>query len=194
MGRQNTHARYRSAPCLFAFCAFAALGWVGLGIPSTLAADGSQPDAPIIGDERAVQEHLDLKALGEMSPDALLAHGRMLFDAKFTLLDGAGRPAATQAEIPVKRRAGRVPAFFRTSGPEANACNGCHNQPGSGGSGEFCGQCLYLRGGLGFRVRHARSAIFQRARHAPSAWLGLCGAFGPRDDGGPACDPPQGGG
>ena len=137
MGRQNTHARYRSAPCLFAFCAFAALGWAGLGIPSALAEDGSQPDAPIIGDERAVQEHLDLKALGEMSPDALLAHGRMLFDAKFTLLDGAGRPAATQAEIPVKRRAGRVPAFFRTAGPEANACNGCHNQPGSGGSGEF---------------------------------------------------------
>ena len=97
----------------------------------------SLANEPIIGDERAVQKHLDIKALEGMDRQAILDHGRLLFDAKFTTLDGAGRPAATQAEVPVKRRPGRVPANFRTSGPDANACSGCHNEPASGGAGEF---------------------------------------------------------
>ena len=102
--------------------------------------------APVIGDERAVRQHLDLSDLDGMSLEAVKAHGRMLFDAKFTTLDGAGRPAATQAEVPVKRRPGRVPAFFRTSGPDSNACNGCHNQPASGGAGEFVANAFTSEG------------------------------------------------
>ncbi|SNY91246.1 Di-haem oxidoreductase, putative peroxidase [Cohaesibacter sp. ES.047] len=92
---------------------------------------------PVVGDERAVPQHLDLEALAALEREEILRHGRLLFDAKFTSLEGAGRPAATQAEVPVKRRPGRVPSMIRTSGPESNACNGCHNQPNSGGSGEF---------------------------------------------------------
>ena len=98
---------------------------------------GSMADGPVIGDERAVPQHLALAELGNMPLEAVLVHGRLLFDAKFTAEEGVGRPAATQAEIPVKRKPGRVPTLFRTSGPEANACNGCHNQPDSGGAGEF---------------------------------------------------------
>ncbi len=97
----------------------------------------SHSEELIIGDERAVTRHLSLTELQTLDKDQINQHGRMLFDAKFTILDGAGRPAATSAEVPVKRRPGNTPAFFRTAGPDSNACNGCHNQPSSGGAGEF---------------------------------------------------------
>lgn len=92
---------------------------------------------PVIGDERAVLQHLSLSQAAQLSTKELMAHGEVLFRAKFTTLDGAGRPQATQAEVPTKRSLGGSPAFFRTSGPEANACDGCHNQPEVGGAGEF---------------------------------------------------------
>ena len=102
-----------------------------------LMGGGLSASEPVIGDERAVPVHLGLADLDRATPQAIVDHGRLLFDAKFTTLDGVGRPSATQAEVPVKRRPSAVPSFFRTSGPEANACNGCHNQPNSGGAGEF---------------------------------------------------------
>lgn len=89
------------------------------------------------GQEQAVSIHLTNESLHNMSPKALSAHGQMLFDAKFTVLDGAGRPRATGAEVPVKTKRPSQQAFTRTSGPEANACKGCHNDPVSGGAGEF---------------------------------------------------------
>lgn len=67
----------------------------------------------------------------------LIDHGERLFKAKFTLLDGAGRPMATQAIIPTKRK--RLPAkeFHRTAGLDANSCASCHNDPVVGGAGDF---------------------------------------------------------
>ncbi|MCJ8298206.1 MAG: hypothetical protein MJK13_04615 [Pseudomonadales bacterium] len=92
---------------------------------------------PVIGDERAVTQHIALSELEKLAPEQIIAQGKLLFNAKFTALDGAGRPASTSAEIPVKKRVDLTPAMFRTSGPDSNACVGCHNQPGSGGAGEF---------------------------------------------------------
>ncbi|NBC96069.1 MAG: hypothetical protein GVY27_06910 [Deinococcus-Thermus bacterium] len=91
------------------------------------------------GDERAVPVHLDHGeiAAGALSIDDLIAAGERLFTARFTTQDGAGRPAATAAEVPTRRRVADTPAFFRTSGPDANACAGCHVQPAVGGAGDF---------------------------------------------------------
>ena len=68
---------------------------------------------------------------------ALLDLGEALFEAKFTALDGAGRPNATQAALPNRPRKPLTQAFSRTSGPDASACSSCHNAPLSGGAGDY---------------------------------------------------------
>ncbi len=92
-------------------------------------------------DERVFtpRSHLDFDALAAAGPaalPALIERGRQLFKAKFTTADGAGRPKATQAIIPTKRKRGVNPPFSRTSGPDSNSCFGCHNDPIEGGSGD----------------------------------------------------------
>lgn len=69
--------------------------------------------------------------------DDLIEAGRRLFDTRFTRDDGAGRPLATQATVPTHVRHRREIDFQRASGPDANACTSCHNQPIAGGSGHF---------------------------------------------------------
>lgn len=104
-----------------------------------LSDDATPPDQTPIGDERAVPYHLseaDIEA-GKVPLDQIREFGKLLFTARFTTLDGQGRPAATAATIPTKRPTGEVPMFFRTSGPDSDSCAGCHNQPIAGGSGDF---------------------------------------------------------
>jgi cytochrome c peroxidase len=91
-------------------------------------------------DEKVFQSHVDFDAAAAQGAAAipeLIETGRRLFKAKFTTLDGAGRPKATQAIVPTKRKSGVNPAFTRTSGPDSNSCAGCHNDPVAGGSGDF---------------------------------------------------------
>ncbi len=83
--------------------------------------------------------HVDFDAVAAAGPSALpslIDRGRDLFKAKFTTADGAGRPKATQAIIPTKRKGGVNPPFTRTSGPDSNSCFGCHNDPVEGGAGD----------------------------------------------------------
>jgi hypothetical protein len=90
-------------------------------------------------DEKVFTTHVDFDAAAKTGPTALPAlieRGRQLFKAKFTTEDGAGRPKATQAIIPTKRKHGVNPPFARTSGPDSNSCFGCHNDPIVGGSGD----------------------------------------------------------
>ena len=113
----------------YGFAAALALTLAGLG-----AALGAS------WDERVFQSHVDFDAVaaqGEVALPQLIETGRNLFKAKFTTLDGAGRPKATQAIVPTKRKSGVNPAFARTSGPDSNSCAGCHNDPVVGGSGDF---------------------------------------------------------
>jgi len=63
--------------------------------------------------------------------------GEALFGAHFTALDGVGRPQATQAIDPTRRKHPREQIFFRTAGPDAGSCAACHNQPVIGGAGDF---------------------------------------------------------
>jgi hypothetical protein len=69
---------------------------------------------------------LDLNAVGEA-----------LFLARFTTLDGAGRPEATQAIDPTRRKHPREQMFLRSAGPDGGSCAACHNQPTIGGAGDF---------------------------------------------------------
>lgn len=92
-----------------------------------------------IGRETTVPPAISHAAIahGHIPLPEVLALGRQLFEARFTTLDGAGRPGATAAEVPTRREIGDTPAFLRTSGPDANACAGCHIQALVGGSGDF---------------------------------------------------------
>jgi hypothetical protein len=92
-----------------------------------------------IGREVAVPRHL---ADGEefiVSTGRLLAHGRALFEARWTSQEGGGRPFAkgTGAPLADPGRPLVFPRNFnRVSGPDANSCAGCHNAPfGSTGGG-----------------------------------------------------------
>lgn len=72
--------------------------------------------------------------------------GEALFKAKFTALDGAGRPDATQAAVPTKVRHQSPGMFVRTAGPEANSCSSCHNEPRDGGAGAFTANAFVSEG------------------------------------------------
>ena len=106
---------------------------------SVVAASPATSEAPAIGEERVLRRHLSHAeiAAGIVDLSEVIAVGRHLFTARFTHLDGAGRPAATAAEVPTRRPVGASPDMLRTSGPDANACSGCHNQPFAGGAGDF---------------------------------------------------------
>lgn len=91
--------------------------------------------------ERAIGAHvsqatltgtLSTKQLGE-----LVEQGEALFTAKFTDGDGVGRPMATQAIIPTKRKRPTPQIFQRLAGSDSNACSSCHNDPVTGGAGDL---------------------------------------------------------
>ena len=85
----------------------------------------------------------------KLSKNSLLEfieHGEHLFDARFTTLDGAGRPMATQAIIPTKRKRAPRTTFSRTAGLDANACSSCHNVPVIGGAGDFSANVFVSEG------------------------------------------------
>ena len=109
-----------------------------LGAPGSHAG-GSQSDLPPWS-ERAIVDDVDIKALAASGKDpieVLQPIGERLFKAKFTTLDGAGRPEATQAIVPTKVRRRSQMSFQRLAGMDANACASCHNEPVNGGAGSF---------------------------------------------------------
>ena len=117
-----------------------------LALAASSAAVAGEPWAeitPEIGKSGAsVEGKLDQEAL-----DKLTALGEKLFGARFTVLDGAGLPEATQAIVPTKRK--HPPAmgeFSRTAGMDSNACSSCHNLPVIGGAGDFAANVFVSEG------------------------------------------------
>lgn len=99
--------------------------------------------------ERTILEDVDLKALAASGKDpieVLQPLGETLFKAKFTSLDGAGRPDATGAILPTKVRRRSHLSFQRLAGPDANACASCHNEPVMGGAGSFTANVFVSEG------------------------------------------------
>ncbi len=78
--------------------------------------------------------------------EELAAIGEKLFTGKFTRADGAGRPKATQAIFPTKRRHVPRSDFQRLSGPDASACASCHNEPVIGGAGDVTANVFVSEG------------------------------------------------
>jgi len=97
-----------------------------------------------------LSENTNLKrfsgTLNKQQMEELIAIGENLFTASFTIKDGVGRPMATQAIIPTKRRRAPKNAFARTAGLDANACSSCHNQPLLGGAGDFVANVFVSEG------------------------------------------------
>lgn len=125
---------------------FSALGFVlvdpvvpGVTNPVRAAEQSVAPMRPWA--EEAIRQHINQQDFaGELDIDkltALIDAGQILFTARFTRADGVGRPMATQAIQPTKRKRPPRNGFSRTAGLDANACSSCHNQPVVGGAGDF---------------------------------------------------------
>jgi len=90
-------------------------------------------------DPPAVQFDIDYEKIfnGEIAIDELIRSGEVLFNAKFSKKDGAGRPSATGDSKPTPRDSKLDIGLTRISGPDAMACASCHINPRVGGSGDF---------------------------------------------------------
>lgn len=96
----------------------------------------------------------------------LLEHGRRVFSANWTAAEGGGRPLTKGngrglADVSAPLTGAR--AFNRISGPDANSCMGCHNQPFgvAGGSGDFVAN-VFVQG------QRFDFATFERADLVPT--------------------------
>ncbi|KZM50715.1 di-heme oxidoredictase family protein [Labrenzia sp. OB1] len=118
---------------------------VATALPVAVFAD---PD-PEPWSERAIREDVDINALAASGEDpitVLQPLGERLFAARFTTLDGAGRPDATGAVVPTKARRRSHSPFQRLAGMDANACASCHNEPVVGGAGAFTANVFVSEG------------------------------------------------
>jgi hypothetical protein len=100
-----------------------------------------------IGREVAVERHLANGEEYTIEPSELIAHGQLLFDAKWTEQEGAGRPLSKGTGQPLADPS--EPLVFprnhnRVSAPDANGCSGCHNTPRSGGGGDVVANVFVL--------------------------------------------------
>jgi Di-haem oxidoreductase, putative peroxidase len=93
----------------------------------------------LIGKEIAIARHLKNGEEFNLSAGQLAAFGQKLFEAKWTIQEGAGRPLSKGTGAPVSdpSRPLTFPRNFnRISGPDSNSCSGCHNEPFVGGGGD----------------------------------------------------------
>src|SRR5499426_194019 len=99
-----------------------------------------------IGERPALEEHVNQNDIesGKIKFDDLLEIGEEIFAARWTSLDGQGRPAATGAGAPTKRNPLNNVPFIRTSAPDATSRADCHHQPTVGGAGGFVANVFVL--------------------------------------------------
>jgi hypothetical protein len=103
-----------------------------------IAALGQSPGSQV-GREVAIPIHLQDGEEFTVSIPHLIQFGAQLFNAKFTIQEGAGRPLSkgTGASISDPSSPLVFPRNFdRLSSPDANSCSGCHNAPIAGAGGD----------------------------------------------------------
>jgi hypothetical protein len=126
------------------YCLFSLL--LSLGYPCF----AQQPPAGRrIGREVAIPKHLQDGEEFQIPLLDLIAYGKKLFCANFTEQEGAGRPQSKGTGKSLSDPSAPLigaRAFNRISGPDANSCVGCHNQPFGipGGSGDFATSVFVL--------------------------------------------------
>ena len=120
-----------------------------------------------IGVEVAVPIHLQNGQEFRMGVEDLVAAGRALFQAMWTVQEGGGRPltkgtgkalADPTSPLVFPRN------FNRVSAPDANSCSGCHNKPTVGGGGDIVANVFVL--GQRFDFATFDIADFMRTRGA----------------------------
>jgi len=115
---------------------------VALTMPTNSAsADDPWTEKALLGHVPTVEGKLNTKEL-----DKLRAQGEHLFTAKFTKLDGAGRPFASHSILPTKLKHKSRQMFQRIAGLDANACSSCHNDPVAGGAGHITANVFVSEG------------------------------------------------
>jgi cytochrome c peroxidase len=122
----------------------AALSW---GLPFLAAAVMAQTSAPEIGREVAIPAHLQDGQEYDFSVLQLIAFGEKLFTARWTIQEGAGRPMSKGTGAPLSDPSDPLlfpRNFNRISGPDRNACSGCHNLPRVGGGGDIVANVFVL--------------------------------------------------
>jgi len=102
-----------------------------------------------IGREVSVPNHLVDGQEFSMPLDALIAHGRHLFTAVWTIQEGGGRPHTKGTGAPLADPGAPLEFprnFNRISAPDANSCAGCHNTPYGipGGGGDIVANVFVL--------------------------------------------------
>lgn len=102
-----------------------------------------------LGQEKAVATHLTDGEEFTLPLSALLQHGQHLFTASWTTQDGGGRPLSKGTGAPLSDATHPLVFpnnFNRISGPDANACSGCHNSPYGvpGGGGDIVANVFVL--------------------------------------------------
>jgi len=105
----------------------------------------------IVGDRPGISAHVSQEAIdsGAISLVKVISIGEILFLSSFNALDGAGRPE-TNGDIDLRDRQEFPNNFNRISGPDANACSGCHNLPFAGGGGDNVANVFVSAGEIGF--------------------------------------------
>jgi hypothetical protein len=101
----------------------------------------AQSDGSQIGKEVAIPRHLQDGEEYQITIPQLVAFGEKLFTAKWTSQEGQGRPnkKGTGPAPPLSNPSEPLVFphnFNRISGPDANSCSGCHNEPVIGGGGD----------------------------------------------------------
>ncbi|HKP86997.1 MAG TPA: di-heme oxidoredictase family protein [Blastocatellia bacterium] len=106
----------------------------------------AQSSSSRIGEKPALETHVNESDIenGGIKFKRLLEIGEAIFAARWTKLDGQGRPAATGNGAPSKRDPSHDPGFIRTSGTDSTSCADCHNQPTVGGAGGFVANVFVL--------------------------------------------------
>lgn len=133
----------------------------------------AQSQSPALGERPALEAHISQAEIesGAIRFNNLLEIGEEIFAARWTNLDGQGRPAATGAGTPTKRDPMHNFPFIRTSGPDSTSCADCHHQPSIGGAGGFVANVFVLAQTLD-PVTDSVSAEFSNERNT----LGMNGS------------------
>lgn len=124
-----------------------------------------------IGREVAIPRHMaDGEEFDRSIPD-LVAYGKKIFQAHFTVQEGAGRPLTKGTGAPLSDKT--QPLVFprnvnRVSGPDSNSCAGCHNQPVIGGAGDLSNNVFVLAS-----ASILRSSVRTIARQPRQTWTSV---------------------
>src|SRR6266851_4892090 len=122
-----TKTHRRTCTWLFLLSSFIAIAASGQGSSSQL------------GREVAIPVHLQDGEEFTIPKLQLIQFGAQLFNAKFTVQEGAGRPMTKGTGAPISDSSSPLVFprnFDRISSPDANSCSGCHNTPLPGAGGD----------------------------------------------------------